>query len=118
MSEPIKIHVFNNGGSPGWYSIQALCECGHFVAGHICSHEGFAVHDMGFREVDGIESGSNWKHDAYRKHLAEHHPGADDWRLRWVSGNPLKDTELMAAYERHKALPEPAEKTEDAAVSP
>lgn len=45
----------------------AIAEDGAFLAGHVCSHHGFAMHDMGINP-DG------WKRDKY----AEHYPNGFD----------------------------------------
>lgn len=50
-----KIYCFNNGGSPDWLSAIAICEDGHVLAQHICSHECYMRHDLGM-------DGSEWKH--------------------------------------------------------
>lgn len=86
-----KIFIFNNGGREGWYSARALCEDGHFIAGHICSYDCFIDHDMGIT--------SNWKHDVYDKHFPE------GWDLVRVHGNPKEHEELMVAYAKHEMLP-------------
>lgn len=99
MSLP-KIFIFNNGGSPGWYSAQALSEDGYFLAGHICSEDGWIDHDMGIT--------SDWKHDVYNKH----YPGG--WELVRVTGNIKEHEGLKAAYENHlKLTPEQVEKYKD-----
>jgi len=59
-----KIFVFCNGCSPDWHSFAAVAEDGISLAGHICSHHGFAAHDMGVNE-DGL------KRDVYAKHYPD-----------------------------------------------
>jgi len=75
-----KIYCFNNGGSSGWYEAVALAEDGHFLAGHICSHEGYMAHDLGIT--------SNWKHDNYNKHFGE-----GNWELEWIDRDKLESHE-------------------------
>jgi len=82
-----EIFCFNNGGSPGWYSVQALSEDGEFLAGHICSHPAYGPNDMGIS--------TDWKHENY----FERYP--DGFRLVWVEGNPKDDPRIMAAYQKH-----------------
>ncbi len=55
MSGKPKIFVFCNGCSDGWHNFLALSEDGKGLAGHVCSHHGWAQHDMGFT--------SDWKHE-------------------------------------------------------
>lgn len=69
------IYCFLNGGSPGWYSVMAISQDGHVLAGHVCSSSSFFLHDI------GIES--DWKHDKYR----EHYP--DGYRLEWVERDEI-----------------------------
>lgn len=84
------IYIFNNGGSPGWYSARAVADDGHALAGHICSSEGFMAHDMGIT--------STWKHDVYDKHF-----GQGNWHLEWVP-NARNHAGLAAALELNKSL--------------
>ena len=87
-----KIFAFiNSGAGTDWVNSAALAEDGHFVAGHISSNDGWAKHDMGI--------GSDWKHEDYLKHYPE---GFD---LEWVDGNPTMHPGVVAAYEKHLALP-------------
>jgi len=84
-----KIYCFINGGSPGFYSVIALAEDGHFLAGHLSSEKGWAVYDIG---ID-----SNRKHDKYQ----EHYP--DGYELEWVD-KPKKHDGLMAACQKNQEL--------------
>lgn len=88
MEKP-KIFAFNNGGSPGWYSMTALSEDGVFLAGHICSSDDFGPHDMGVT--------SDWKHDTYKKYYP------DGFEVLWVQPD---DPRLLEAYEKHKTMSE------------
>ena len=61
MSERLpKIFVFCNGCSPSWHSFAAFSEDGEYLAGHVCSHHGYAANDMGVNE-------NGWKRDTYAK---------------------------------------------------
>ena len=94
MDKP-KIFVFINGGQPEWYPVSALAEDGHFLAGHLCSHEGYVKHDMGFT--------SDWKHEHYNKHYP------DGWELVYVPPDRVKARDhegLEAAYAKHLELGE------------
>jgi hypothetical protein len=86
-----KIYGFNNGGNPGFLHAIAICEDGHVLGQHLCSHEGFMRHDLGFGD-------STWKHENYDKHC-----GADGWELVWVD-YPSNSPELDAAIGLNKAL--------------
>lgn len=96
MSEPKrKIFCFNNGGSDDWWHAAALSEDGHFLAGHVCSNEGFMRHDLGM-------DGSNWKQEHYDAHF-----GAGNWELEWVPTDMVKDRShkgMEAAYRLHLEL--------------
>lgn len=90
MTTP-KIFVFCNTANcerPGcdWHSMVALAEDGACLAGHICSHHGFAAHDMGIHP-DG------WKRERYAKHYP------DGFDVVWVESNDI-DTHpgLQAAF--------------------
>jgi len=85
-----KIYVFNNGGSEQWYRAVAIADDGHCLAGHLCSHESFMRHDMGFT--------SDWKHDLYNGHFGE-----GNWELVWVD-NPKSHEGLQAAYGLNQQL--------------
>ena len=91
MSAPVNIYVFNNGGVPGFYQILALCECGDFIASHVCSDDDFIRVDMGFGT-------STRMHDRYREHLVAHHTTLE-WELHLV--HPFKDERLAKAYAKH-----------------
>lgn len=84
------IYVFNNGGSPGFYSACAIADDGHCLAGHLCSDEAFMDHDMGIT--------SNWKHDAYNARFGE-----GNWVLEWVP-DPNNHAGLEAAYALNQQL--------------
>jgi hypothetical protein len=98
----VTIYVFNNGGSPGWYSAVAVCECGAALAGHICSHESFMAHDMGLV--------GDWKHDVYRAHLDVVH-GGGEWSLVWV---PTDEVQARSHAGLEAACARNAEQNRDA----
>lgn len=89
-----KIFVFCNGCSPEWHPHCAIAEDGAVLAQHLCSHHGWALHDMGVRE-DG------WKRDLY----AAHYP--DGFEVVYVEVKSKADfdasAELVAAFARHDA---------------
>jgi len=87
-----KIYAFiNNGEGTDMLSLAALAEDGHFLAYHMSSNDVWARLDMGL--------GTNNKHDLYHAHF----PGG--YILEWVEGNPKNHLGVMAAYEKHLALP-------------
>lgn len=86
-----KIFGFVNGGTPGWYIVEALSEDGYFLAQHLCSHPSFGPHDIGVT--------SDWKHEIYRAHYPE------GFEVVWVE-DPKTHEGLKAAYERHLVTPE------------
>lgn len=87
-SEKPKIYGFVNGGSPGWYSVEAISEDGVFLAGHCCSHPGFGPHDIGVT--------STWHHESYQKYYP------DGYEVIWVED--AKDERIKAAYAKHLAI--------------
>lgn len=100
MADKHKIYIFNNGGSPGWYSAMAIADDGHCLAQHICSSEGFMPHDMGIT--------SNWKHENYNKHFGE-----GNWELEWVP-DPRNHAGLDAAYALNQTLAAATRETAEA----
>ena len=85
-----KIFCFNNGGVYGMLHAVAMCEDGHPLAEHACSHEYYMPHDLGIT--------SDWKHDRYNKHCGE-----GNWELEWVQ-NPRTHEGLQKAIALNKAL--------------
>jgi hypothetical protein len=85
-----KIFCFNNGGRPDWLEALAIGDDGHIVGNHICSHECFMKHDLGFT--------SNRKHDNYNKQYGE-----GNWELEWVD-DPKNHIALNKAIEENKKL--------------
>ena len=78
-----KIFVFCNGCSPQWHHFVGIAEDGSALAGHICSHHGYAPHDMGV-----IENG--WKREIY----AAHYP--DGFEVEYVEVTTVADIEKHA----------------------
>jgi len=95
-----KIYVFCNGCSPDWHSFVAVGEDGKVLAGHICSHHGYARHDMGVDE-DG------WKRDIYAKHYP------DGFKVEYVEVRGKEDIDSHAGLSAALAKAE-----EPAMVSP
>jgi hypothetical protein len=93
MSDKKKIYGFNNGGSPGWHHAVAIGEDGAVIDGHICSDEGYMLHDLGIEH-------STWKHDSYDKHF-----GAGNWEIEWVPSDKVKTHPgLLKAIELNKTV--------------
>lgn len=85
-----KIYCFNNGGQPGWYMAAAICEDGHCLASHICSHEAYMRHDLGMT--------GTWKHEYYNKHCGE-----GNWELEWVD-NPKEHEGFQQAFKLNQEM--------------
>lgn len=85
-----KIYCFNNGGTPGMLHAVAMCEDGHVLGQHACSHEAYMRHDLGIV--------GTWKHENYNKHCGE-----GKWELEWVD-KPKKHKGLQAAFTLNRHL--------------
>ena len=93
------IYGFNNGGRPGWLSAVLLAEDGTHLGGHICSHEGYMLHDLGI-----LEGTREDRHETFRKHYPE------GYRMEFIGLEDVKSHKgLDAACERHQKLAEEAE---------
>lgn len=108
---------FNNGGSPGWYIAQLVCEDGTGIGSHVCSDEYFMYGDLGI--LDGSRPD---RHETFR----DHYP--DGYRMLFMTLEQARTSEflnllcernqaLAAAYEASKADPAPVESVQ-ARVSP
>lgn len=98
MDTKKKIYCFNNSGHPGLLIAQAICEDGHALAQHCCSHECYMAHDLGLT--------SSWKHELYDAHC-----GPGGWELVWIA-DPATNAELDAAYKLNQKLGEAARASE------
>ena len=67
------IYGFNNGGSSGWYSGCLLAEDGEGLGSHLCSHEGYMLHDLGI-----LEGARPDRHESFKKHYP------DGYRMMFV----------------------------------
>lgn len=76
------IYGFNNGGSPGWYHAVALAEDGSVLGGHICSSEGYILHDLGILEGTREDHHVNYK---------AHYPGG--YRMEFVPSRSIEGHE-------------------------
>ena len=89
------IYGFNNGGTLGWYTAQLIAEDGTALGSHICSAEGYMVHDLGI-----LEGARADRHKTFR----DHYP--DGYRMDFVT-DPANHDGLDAAYklnqEKHAA---------------
>ena len=89
------IYVFCNSCSYQWHSFAALAEDGTGLAGHVCSHHGFASGDMGVTSEN--------KHDLY----AAHYPNG--YVVEYVEIGSKADVAahagLAAAIEKANAKP-------------
>ncbi len=82
------IYGWNNGGEPGWYSAVLLAEDGTGMGGHICSDEGYMLHDLGI-----LEGSRPDRHKTFQ----ENYP--DGYRMQWVPSDEVKTHPgLEAAY--------------------
>jgi hypothetical protein len=85
---------FNNGGSPGWWSAQLLAEDGTGLGGHICSDEGYMLHDLGILEGTRAD-----RHKTFQ----EHYPNG--YRMDFVPYDKVNDDpRLTKAFELNKQL--------------
>ncbi len=102
-----KIFVFCQGCQPGWHYHTALAEDGTAIAGHVCSHHGFAMHDMGVDE-------NGWKRDLYAKHYPD---GFEVVYVELNNASKLADyPELAEAFRRNKEKnPDEAKAAEEVA---
>lgn len=90
------IYGFNNGGSRGWLNGVLLAESGHCLGGHICSAEGYMLHDLGV-----LEGSRPDRHETFR----EHYP--DGYRMDFVPASEVKaHIGLDAAYQRNQQIAE------------
>ena len=89
---------------PAGYLVTALGDDGVGIAQHLCSHQGYARHDIGM-------DGSNWKHEHYNAHFGE-----GNWELEWVDDVKTHEGWRAALALNHAANPESDEpETEEAA---
>jgi len=88
------IYGFNNGGRPGWYSGVLIAEDGTGLGGHICSAEGYMLHDLGILKGTRPD-----RHEDFRKHYP------DGYRMVFISSANVKEHKgLDLAYERNQQL--------------
>ena len=80
------IYGFNNGGSAGWWSAQLIAEDGMGLGGHLCSAEGYMLHDLGILEGTRPDRHENFK---------EHYP--DGYRMEFVGYNDVREHEGITA---------------------
>ena len=94
MTTRAKIFVFCNSCAPQWHSFAAISEDGEYLAGHVCSHHGYATHDMGVNE-------NGWKRDVY----AQRYPDGFDVVYCEVTRKEdlAKYPELIAAFDKANA---------------
>lgn len=87
------IYGFNNGGSPGWYHGALIAEDGEVLGGHVCSHEGFMLGDLGIVEGSRLDR---------HKHFRAHYP--DGYRMDFVpESEVMSHPGLGAACEKNAA---------------
>lgn len=87
------IFGFNNGGSPGFLSAQLLAEDGTELGGHLCSHEGYMMADLGILE--------GTRPDRHKEQFQPHYP--DGYRMAFVPASEIKTCEgLQKAFAAHK----------------
>jgi len=86
------IFGFNNGGSDSWYSAVLIAQDGTGLGGHVCSHEGYMLHDLGI--LDGTRPD---RHEEFQKH----YPGG--YRMAFISYRDVLACEpLMNAFKLNK----------------
>lgn len=90
---------FNNGGEPGWLRAQLLAEDGTALGAHICSAEGYMLHDLGILEGTRPD-----RHETFRKHYP------DGYRMEFVGSPQSKiHSGILAAYEKNQIARKEAE---------
>lgn len=88
------IYGFNNGGSPGWLKAVLLAENGKGLGSHICSDEGYMLHDLGI-----LEGSANERHETFKKHYP------NGYRMEFIPGAEVKNhVGLMAAYKLNQQI--------------
>lgn len=94
LAVPPRIYCWVNArNAPNWLVSVAMAEDGTFLASHVSSSDGFARHDMGFRD-------SLWKHEIYKAHCP------DGFELVWVDDYDVQlrvDERFAATIERNIA---------------
>lgn len=99
VSELPIIYGFNNGGSPGWYSACLLAEDGTGLGGHVCSSEGYMLHDLGILEGTRTD-----RHEGFQKHYP------DGYRMDFIPASEVKaHAGLEAAYKLNQEMAKAAE---------
>lgn len=89
------IYGFNNGGSPGWYHATAISADGHYLGGHICSHEDYMLHDLGILE--------GTRPDRHKDSYQVHYPNG--YIMRFIPSSQIATDEgLQSAFELNKQL--------------
>lgn len=95
------IYGFNNGGGYGFMSGVLLAQDGYGLGGHLCTHEGYMLHDLGILEGTRLD-----RHETFKRH----YPGG--YRMEFVSQGDVKNhAGLMEAYRLNQEL---AAKAKDA----
>lgn len=90
------IYCAGYGDSSG-YIVVALADDGHGLAQHLCSHQGYARHDIGM-------DGTTRKHEYYDKHF-----GAGNWQLEWVDDVKTHPGWQTALALKRQLLPDDSE---------
>lgn len=93
------IYGFNAGGSPGWYRGFVITEDGVVLGTHICSAEGYMLHDLGI-----LEGTREDRHENFR----EEYP--DGYRMDFV---PFAEVENHEKLKRALELNEQQAEAED-----
>ena len=94
---------FNNGGRPGWYCAQLISEDGHGLGAHICSDEGYMLHDLGILEDTRPD-----RHETFRKYYP------DGYRMDFIPSEEVKTHEgLNKAYALNQKLTAEAEEKDN-----
>lgn len=95
------IYAFNNGGSPGWFSGVLIAEDGTGLGGHICSSEGYMLHDLGV-----LTGARPDRHEGFQQHYP------DGYRMEFVAYEEVpshkKLNEAFALNELKRPVETPA----------
>jgi hypothetical protein len=94
VSELPVIYGFNNSDTTrGWCNGVIVAEDGTCLGGHVCSHEGYMLNDLGI-----LEGCRPDRHETFRQHYP------DGYRMEFVgSANVRGHAGLDAAYAKNQA---------------
>lgn len=94
------IYGFANTNRPGWMEGVLLAQDGTPLGSHICSNEGYMLHDLGI-----VEGSRPDRHETFKQHYP------DGYRMEFVGYDDVDaHVGLQKAFKAHDAMPSPKEK--------